>query len=168
MGSSCFLATLLTWSARRWVVAVLAGLGTFLALGLTTAVIANPVFGRSIAPAPWATEVLVATSVLAGLLAATYVRNDGPALVRTVAPLDPAPGERLARVGSVGGLLALFAIGCPVCNKLVLLALGASGAVSAFAPVQPYLAAAGLVLLAGALVVRLRGELSCALATGRS
>ena len=64
MGRNCLLATLLTWSVRRWVVAVAVGLGTFLVLGLPTAVVANPVFGRSIAPTSWALEVLVATSVL--------------------------------------------------------------------------------------------------------
>lgn len=63
--------------ARRWLVAVLAGAGTFAMLGLATAVVANPVFGRSIAPTPWAMEVLVATSILTGLLTATYVRRDG-------------------------------------------------------------------------------------------
>ncbi|HEX6888889.1 MAG TPA: hypothetical protein VF143_12360, partial [Candidatus Nanopelagicales bacterium] len=65
----------------------------------------------------------------------------------------------------LGGLLAYLAIGCPVCNKVVLIALGATGAVRIFAPVQPYLAALGLIALAWALVVRLRGELACSLGT---
>lgn len=161
MGRNCLLATLLTWSVRRWVVAVAVGLGTFLVLGLPTAVVANPVFGRSIAPTSWALEVLVATSVLAGLLTATYVRNDGPAPVRAQGVADVLPDERTARRGAVGGLLAYLAIGCPVCNKVVLLALGSTGAVRVFAPVQPYLAVAGIVALAWALAVRLRGELVC-------
>ena len=45
------------------------------------------------------------------------------------------------------------AVGCPVCNKLVLLALGASGAVSWFAPIQPFLAIASVVLMAVAMVL---------------
>ncbi len=165
MPQNCFLATLLTWSMRRWVVAAAVGLGTFLLLGLPTAVIANPVFGRAIAPTPWAMEVLVATAVLAGLLTATYVRNDGPAPIRSAVPLLPAD-EGPARRGALGGLLAYLAIGCPVCNKVVLLTLGATGAVRVFAPVQPYLAAVGVIALAWALVVRLRGELTCSLGTG--
>ncbi len=39
---------------------------------------------------------------------------------------------------------AVFAIGCPVCNKLVVLALGFSGALAYFEPIQPALALAGL------------------------
>jgi hypothetical protein len=140
--------------------------GTLLVLGLPTAVIANPVFGRTIAPTPWAMNVLIATSILAGLLTATYVRNDGPAPIRSRSVPDVVPGPRSARSGALGGLLAYLAIGCPVCNKVVLIALGATGAVRIFAPVQPYLAAAGLLALAWALVVRLRGELACSLGTG--
>ena len=164
MGQSCFLSTFLTWSPRRWAAAVLAGLATFLVLGAVTAVIPNPVFGRSIPPTDWATEVLIITSVLSGLLFATYVRNDGPAPMRP-AVVDPLPDQRPAKRGAVGAALAYFAIGCPVCNKLVLVALGSTGAVQFFAPVQPYLAVAGIIVLAWALIVRLRGEMTCALGT---
>lgn len=93
-------------------------------------------------------EVLAATAVLTGLLTATYVRTGGE--------------ERLNRPATAGALLSYFAIGCPVCNKLVLVVLGASGAIQFFAPLQPYLAVAGLGLLAWALMVRLRGEMTCA------
>ena len=60
-------------------------------------------------------------------------------------------------------MLSYLAIGCPVCNKLVLVALGSTGAVQFFAPIQPYLALAGVGVLGWALVVRLRGEMTCAL-----
>jgi hypothetical protein len=66
-----------------------------------------------------------------------------------------------SRFGMVGGVLAWFAVGCPVCNKLALLALGYSGAITWFAPVQPFLAAAALITTAGALLVRLRGQILC-------
>ncbi len=58
--------------------------------------------------------------------------------------------------GTGSGLLGVFAIGCPVCNKLVILALGFSGALTYSAPLQPVLAAAGLVLASIALRGRLR------------
>jgi hypothetical protein len=164
MGNTCFMAAFLTWSVRRWVVAAAVGAGTYLFFGLTTAVLANPVFGRSIPPTPWSGNVLVATAILTGLLTATYVRNDGPAPIRLQAAgvTRVTPGERTARAGMVGSLLAYLAIGCPVCNKLALILLGTTGAVNVFAPIQPYLGAIGLALLAVALVVRLRGEVSCA------
>ena len=154
MGQSCFLSAFLTWSVRRWAVAAAVGAATFLVLGAVTAVVPTPVFGRSIPPTDWAMEVLIITSVLTGLLTATYVRND---------ELPQLPDDRSAKRGAVGGLLAYLAIGCPVCNKLVLIALGSTGAVQFFAPVQPYLAVLGIVVLAWALVVRLRGEMTCAL-----
>ena len=78
-----------------------------------------------------------------------------------------APGavEWLRRIlaGAIMGLLAYFAIGCPVCNKLVLLALGTTGAVNYFEPVQPYLAALGIVALAYAFHRRVMTADACAL-----
>jgi hypothetical protein len=66
-------------------------------------------------------------------------------------------------MGGVGGLLAYFAVGCPVCNKLVVLALGATGALEFFAPLQPALAVLGVVVLGVALRARLRAARSCPL-----
>ena len=143
------------WSARQWLVAAVAGVATVLVVALPTAVIPNPVFGRSIEATWWSYPVVLVTGVLGGLLMATYVRSaDG-------SERDPA-----LTLGTVGGLAAFFSVGCPVCNKLVLLALGASGAVTWFAPVQPYLALASLALMTWALQTRLRGSLSCEV-TGR-
>lgn len=158
------MAAFLTWSVRRWLVAAAVAGATYLFFGLSTAVLANPVFGRSIEPTTWSPNVLIATSILTGLLTATYVRNAGPAPLRLEATdgIDPAPGTRTARAGALGSLLAYLAIGCPVCNKLALLLLGTTGALNIYAPIQPYLGAIGIGLLAIALVVRLRGELSCA------
>ena len=92
------------------------------------------------------------------MLAATYVRAArGIAEARAIDDTGDAP----SRLGMVGGVLAWFAVGCPVCNKLALLALGYSGAITWFAPVQPLLAAAALVTTAAALLMRLRGQTLC-------
>lgn len=146
---TCPLTAFASWPVRRWLTALGVALLTFAALGLSTAVIPNPVFGRSIAPTDWAMEVLIVTSVLTGLLTATYVATG-------------AKPEGLDRRGTIGALMAYLAIGCPVCNKLVLIALGATGAVQFFAPIQPYLGVAGIAVLGWALMVRLRGEMTCA------
>ena len=161
MGNTCFLAAFLTWSPRRWLAAAAVAVGTYLFFGLSTAVLANPVFGREIPPTPWSPNVLIATAILSGLLAATYVRNDGPAPIR-LEGVEAQPGTRTAKAGAVGSLLAYLAIGCPVCNKIALLLLGTTGALNLYAPIQPYLGAIGIALLAVALVIRLRGEVSCA------
>ena len=144
------LTALLAWPARRWVVALLVGGSTYLILGLPTVVVNNNVFGRDIAVTNWAMPVLIGTSVLSGLLFATYVR---------VGEIQST--EREAKLGSLGGFFSFLAIGCPVCNKVALSALGYSGAINYFAPVQPYLAVLGLGLLAYALRQRLTNETSC-------
>ena len=46
----------------------------------------------------------------------------------------------------MGSMLSLFAVGCPICNKLVVMAVGVSGALNWFAPLQPLLAGGSLVL----------------------
>lgn len=140
--------TLVAWPGRRWFASLLGALGTVGVVGLTTAMIPNPVFGRSVPTTWWAWPVLLVTGILAGLLGATYVRG-------TAAP------ERASRSGVVGGVLSYLAVGCPVCNKVALLALGYTGALQWFAPVQPVLAAAGVALLGFALWRRLQGELAC-------
>jgi hypothetical protein len=106
--------------------------------------------------------VWIASSVLAGMLAATYVRAARGARDATEADQT---GDAPGRLGMVGGVLAWFAVGCPVCNKIALFALGCSGAVTWFAPAQPYLAAVSLVTTAGALIVRLRGQVLCSTLT---
>lgn len=140
-----------SWGVRRWGVAALAAVAIALLIGLPTDVIPNPVFGRPVPVTWWSYPVLALTAVLGGLLAATYVR-------------DPSAGESLdrpARVGSIGGFVSFLAVGCPVCNKLVIVALGTTGARQWFEPVQPLLAVASIVLLAFALRSRLRNALTC-------
>jgi hypothetical protein len=46
---------------------------------------------------------------------------------------------------AAGGGLAYLAVGCPLCNKAVVLALGSSGALSYFAPAQPWLGVVALL-----------------------
>jgi len=151
------LDAFLQWRSRRWLAATLMAAFTMLAIGLPTDVIANPVFGRGEPVTDWALPVLGATAVLSGLLFATYVRNEPRGSV------EFEIRDRMSTLGSAGAFISLFAVGCPTCNKLVLLALGSSGALSWFAPVQPYLASASLVLLVWSLRTRVLRESSCRL-----
>jgi hypothetical protein len=54
------------------------------------------------------------------------------------------------------GIVGWFAVGCPVCNKIVVALLGASGATSSFALAQAALGAAAVALAAAALAIRVR------------
>ncbi len=145
------------WSARRWRVAVLGGIVTAILVALPTAVIPNPVFGRAVEVTWWSYPVVVLTGILGGLLLATYVKEPG------LAEEHPAEEAKASKLGLAGGFIAFFAIGCPVCNKLVLLALGASGAMTWFAPIQPLLAIASVVLMAVALRIRLKNQVGCSI-----
>jgi hypothetical protein len=148
-----------TWSRTRWLVAVLGGLIIAVLVALPTAVIPNPVFGRSIAVTWWSYPVVVVTAILGGLLVATYVRTGEP----SAAEPNEDEIDGATKLGMAGTLVTFFAVGCPVCNKLILLALGASGAVTWFAPFQPFLAVASVALMAVALRIRLRNEASCSI-----
>jgi hypothetical protein len=128
---------------RTALVAALSAAATALVIGIPTDVVPNPWFGRVIGVRPADVAVLVALSLLTGALAATY----------TVAGRS---GDAPPRTGIGSGVLAWFAVGCPVCNKLVVGLLGVSGATDWFAPAQPILGALAVVLATAALVVRVR------------
>lgn len=147
------IAALRAWDRRTIVVAIAASVGVALLIGLATVLIPNPVFGRDIPPVWWNYPVWLVTSLLTGMLLATYVSSGEPNAEE--------PKSTSATVGWLGTMLAWFAVGCPVCNKIALLALGYSGALTWFAPLQPLLALLALALTAWALVVRLRGQVSC-------
>ena len=149
---SGLLHDLRQWPARRWWFAVGTAIATYLFIAIPTDLVANPVFGRDVPPTPWSRTALGLSSVLAGLLAATYVATP-----------DSAPCAREGRLGAAGGMVTFFAVGCPVCNKLALLALGYSGAIKFFGPLQPYLAVGAIALLGWAFVGRVRREKSCRL-----
>jgi hypothetical protein len=153
------ISALRLWTPRRWWIALGSGVLVAIVVALPTAVIPNPIFGRAIEVTWWSYPIVIITGILGGLLIATYIKepNDSP---DTEEEVDTA-----AKLGGVGGFIAFFAVGCPVCNKLVLIALGSSGAISWFAPIQPILAVASMALMAWALRMRLRGSVSCAVQT---
>lgn len=137
------------WSIRQWLTATISAVGFGFLVGIPTDLIDTPVFFREIPPTWWAWPAVIVTSVLGGLLVATYV-----------SPVQPEDrGTR--RRGWVGGMLTFFAVGCPVCNKIVLVLLGTSGALTWFEPVQPVLQLASVVLLVWALRARLQGAVAC-------
>ncbi len=150
---------LAAWPARRWATALVAGVLFVLVVGIPTDLIDTPVFGRQIPPTWWAWPALLVSAVLSGLLAATYVAR--PAADVSAGGGAEPDDQKPRRGGYVGGVLTFFAVGCPVCNKIVLLALGSAGAVTWFEPVQPFLQLLAIGLLAWALRQRVRNEAAC-------
>ncbi len=141
--------TIRTWPARRWMAAALAAIATALIIGVPTVLIPTPVFTRSVPVQWWSYPVLAATAVLSGLIFATYIRTGAE------------PPRRQTQISLGGGILSMFAVGCPACNKIAVILLGMSGALNLWAPVQPVLGVASVGLLAWALWRRLAGERAC-------
>lgn len=142
------------WPARRWGVSIVSAVLTVLVVGIPTVLIPSPWFGRTVPPTWWSWPALLITASLSGLLTATYVRVGAT-----------AAADHPSRSGLLGGFLTYLAVGCPVCNKVALLALGSAGAMQWFAPVQPVLALSGIALLGYALRRRLAGERACPVPT---
>lgn len=134
------------WSAAvpALVVSVLATAG---ATGIPTDLIPNPWFTRMTPIQGYAYPVWGATTLLAGVLLAVHL-GVGRASCEINRAVRPA--------GALGIVGSFLAVGCPICNKLVVMAIGATGATSYFAPIQPALAGVSLLLLVAALAVRLR------------
>lgn len=145
------LAGLRRWPRRRWLTALATAAFTVVFIAIPTDLIDTPLFAREVPPTAWSWPVLVVSAILAGLVTATYVAY----------PDGAAPRRAEGRLGVAGWMITFFAVGCPVCNKIVLLALGTTGALQFFEPVQPYLAAASILLLGWALYARLTRENSC-------
>ncbi|WP_198359507.1 hypothetical protein [Streptomyces fildesensis] len=148
-----------TWPVRRWAVATVVAAVAAIVIGVPTGIIHTSLYTRMTPVLWWNYPAWLLSSMLEGLLVATYVRVGEPA--EAEASAAPPPPRTARALGA--GALSAFAVGCPICNKLVVLALGVSGALSYFAPVQPVLAVASLALLGHALVRRIRTASACAL-----
>ncbi|MEU3750171.1 MULTISPECIES: hypothetical protein [Streptomyces] len=145
-----------SWPLRRWVVAAAVTLLAAVVIGVPTGVAPSPLYTRMTPVLWWNYPAWIVSSVLEGLLAASYVRV-GPRL----AVEKPARDRTQTARALSAGLLSAFAVGCPICNKLVIVAIGVSGALSFWAPLQPVLALASVGLLTYALIRRLRTAENC-------
>ena len=56
----------------------------------------------------------------------------------------------------LGGFVSFLAVGCPVCNQIVVALVGTSGALGWWAPVQPIVGLVAVGLLLYTLRLRLR------------
>lgn len=139
------------WGATRWAVAIVVAAVTAAVIGIPTGVIETSFYSRMTPVMWWNYPIWAATSVMTGVVVATYVRS----------PI--AAGRSVNGKIGVGGILSAFAVGCPICNKIVVGLIGVSGALNVWAPIQPLLGLASLLLLSVALWVRLNGERQCKL-----
>ena len=135
---------------RRITIGAGAAVASALVIGIPTGIIQTEWYHRMTPVLWWNYPVWVVSSILTGALVATYVRDP------TVAVPTTQGGKTF-----LGTTLSLFAVGCPICNKLVVMAVGVSGALSWFAPIQPLLAVGSIGLLGYALWARQRTKTAC-------
>lgn len=134
-------AGLSMYTPKAWAVtAVAAAIGLAL-IGLPTAIYKNPFFVRMTPVRSQDYVIWVLSSVLIGLIAGSYF-----------ADRSKSGDGRLVS----GGVLSVLAVGCPICNKPVILLLGTSGALTFFAPLQLYIGIASILLLGWTLLHRAR------------
>lgn len=120
--------------ARFWLRAFLGAAAVGAVIAVPTRLIPTGWFSRMTPARPLDYVFLAVASILTGVHLALRRRGSRP--------------QRIALGSSVATVLA---VGCPVCNKVVIALLGVSGALSWFAPVQPLLGAAAIALLVYAI-----------------
>lgn len=114
--------------------------GFFAGLGTLTALWGNPFFARMTPVAPFDYILLGAESVLLGLILG--MRN---------------PVCEIKRL-TFGGIFAFLGFGCSLCNKILLLAFGASSLLTWFEPARPLIGIAVIVVLSAVLWRRLQSR----------
>ncbi len=109
-------------------------------IGVPSDIIDTPIFGRPVPVRTLDVVIWIVTSTLIGLVFAIR------------APMSDREQTRTVWTGFV----SFLAVGCPVCNQVVVAVVGVSGALSWWAPLQPVV---GLLAI-GAALWALRRRLS--------
>jgi hypothetical protein len=115
---------------RAWLRASVIAVVVGVVMAIPTRLLPNEFFTRMTPTRPQDYVFLVISAVLLGLNLA-------------IVPLGSMVGR-----ASAGGLGTVFAVGCPICNKIVITLIGVSGALTYFAPLQPVIAVGSIALLA--------------------
>lgn len=118
-------------------------------IAVPTRLLATGWFSRMTPVRPQDYLFLVVTSLLTGLVLAL-----------------PRAGREAQPAVLGGGIGTVLAVGCPVCNKVVVSLLGAGGAMTWFAPLQPLLGLLSVTALLVALRQRLTQEARCSVPAG--
>jgi hypothetical protein len=106
----------------------------FAVLGTVSALWRNPVFVRMTPAGELEIALLAVLSLLLGL----YVAVRRPACSNTTA--------------GTGGVLGFLGVACPTCNKILMLLVGGEVLLAYFEPVRIYVAAAGVAVVAAAVI----------------
>jgi hypothetical protein len=136
---------------RFWSLSALYTAGSALLLGVPTLLVPNHLFSRMVPTSLQDYVIWIVSALLLGPLLALMTLYPLPS--RKAAQ---GKGSLLGSGRALGGaLLSFFSVGCPVCNKVVVLLLGLGGAMTLFNPLRPFLGLASIALLSITLLLRL-------------
>jgi hypothetical protein len=147
--SRATLAQLRSFSPRQWRVAAVVSVAALIAIGTVGQTLPWASPGRVYKIEWWNWATLIASSLLGGLIAATF--------------LTPAGRRVRAAAGSgLTGTGAAIVMACPVCSPLAIPLLGAGGVLAFFRGDRGWLALASVLILGVTLLMRLRAATGCA------
>lgn len=128
----------------RWLTGLAIAAGVFVVLGTVSALWENPLFIRMTPAGSWEVFFLALQSVLLGVF------------------FGARPAACPAKTAAAGGVLGFLGIACPVCNQVLVLIFGGELLLTYFEPIRIWVAFAGVVVtaLAVLMMVRLRRDLS--------
>lgn len=137
-----------TLPLTTWPRAVLFAAVAAVLIAIPSDLIDTPIFGRPV-EVRWIDYVVLAiTSALIGLIFA--IRPEAAESSELA-----AAAERQGTRTIWGGFVSFLAVGCPVCNQAVVALVGVGGALSWWAPVQPFVGLLAVALLLYTLRKRL-------------
>lgn len=146
------ITTLRSRSGRQWRTAAVSALAAFVLVGEVGQTLPPASAGRMFPVLWWNWVALAVSSVLLGLIAATFVGSCGRRL--------------LGRAGSgSAGAVAAVAMACPVCSPLAIPLLGTGSVLAFLQPDRGWIALAAVAVLGLTLVLRLRGGAACRVGT---
>jgi len=137
---------------RFWSLSALYTAGSALLLGIPKRLVHTHLFSRTVTNSPQDYVIWMISALLLGPLLALMTLY--PILSQKAALGKRSPAGSGRAFG--GALLSFFSVGCPVCNKVVVLLLGLGGAMTIFNPLRPFLGLASIVLLCVTLFLRVR------------
>ncbi len=137
---------------RFWSLSALYAAGSALLLGVPTLLVPNHLFSRTVPTSAQDYVIWIVSALLLGPLLALMTLYPVPSSKAALGKRSLVDSGRLFG----GALLSFFSVGCPVCNKVVVLLLGLGGAMTIFNPLRPFLGIASIVLLGVTLFLRLR------------
>lgn len=143
------ISALRLWPLRAWTIALVSFVATLVVSGIPTGIVPSTLYHRMTPVLWWNYPIWIVSALLLGLLAGSYFSG------------MPLPPKDPGRHGVWGEFISFIAIGCPICNKIVVALLGVSGALSYFAPLQPILGIMGVALLVWTVWLRLRNQTTC-------